>query len=189
VAAVFQKQGQRRLQHLHWGLVPFWAKAPAIGRKMINARSETIAAKPAFRQAFLKRRCLIPADGYYEWQGPKGNKQPHYLYTHHLMAFAGLWETWADQSRPENEAYHSCTIITAAASPSVREIHHRMPVILKPQQYQAWLAPDTVAPESLLAIIKEGCIQDLQSHPVSKWVNAAAHNDARCIEPVMNHKP
>jgi putative SOS response-associated peptidase YedK len=130
------------LEKLHWGLVPFWAKDISIGIKLINARAETIASKPSFRNAFKKRRCLIPADGFYEWKGPKGQKQPMLITLPESkpFAFAGLWETW-NKKDDQDTIYKSCTIITTEASDSVREIHHRMPAILKPEMYESWLDP------------------------------------------------
>jgi putative SOS response-associated peptidase YedK len=130
------------LEKLHWGLVPFWAKDISIGNKLINARAETIASKPSFRNAFKKRRCLIPADGFYEWKGPKGQKLPMLITLPESkpFAFAGLWETW-NKKDDQDTIYKSCTIITTEASDSVREIHHRMPAILKPEMYESWLDP------------------------------------------------
>ncbi len=140
VLAIVSREGENWLDKFHWGLVPFWAKDVSVGNKLINARSETIDKKPSFRVAFKKRRCLIPADGFYEWQGEKGNKQPIYLSLpgQEPFAFAGLWERWTPKEA-DSEEYRSCTIITTAASESVKPIHHRMPVILKPEKYDQWL--------------------------------------------------
>jgi putative SOS response-associated peptidase YedK len=142
VLAIIKYDKENWLEKLHWGLVPFWAKDISIGIKLINARAETIASKPSFRNAFKKRRCLIPADGFYEWKGPKGQKQPMLITLPESkpFAFAGLWETW-NKKDDQDTIYKSCTIITTEASDSVREIHHRMPAILKPEMYESWLDP------------------------------------------------
>jgi putative SOS response-associated peptidase YedK len=179
--------GYRRenwLDKFHWGLVPFWAKDPSIGNRMINARAETIAEKPSFRNAFKKRRCLIIADGFYEWQGPKGQKQPMFitLCDKKPFAFAGLWETWSKED-PET-LYKSCTIITTEACEAVREIHHRMPVIIKPEAYKFWLNPNNQDVNALKNILEKELLTDLVSHPVSKQVNSTRNNDASCIDPV-----
>ncbi len=174
---------QTRLDTFHWGLVPFWAKDLKIGNRLINARVETVAQKPSFRTAFKKRRCLIVADGFYEWKGPKGQKQPWYLTLpgDEPFGFAGLWERWTGDPRGE---YRSCVIITTAASKSVADIHDRMPVILNPESYDAWLDPENQDAAKLNSILKEGHIRDLTRYPVSKRVNNARNNDAECIKPL-----
>ena len=141
ILAIAKYQSENWLVKFHWGLVPFWAKDVSIGNKMINARSESIAEKPSFRNAFKKRRCLILADGFYEWKGEKGRKQPMFitLPDHKPFAFAGLWETW--NTGDQDSIYKSCTIITTQAGESIRDIHHRMPVILNPPAYESWLDP------------------------------------------------
>ena len=131
---------RRYASQMRWGLVPFWAKDLSIGAKMINARAETVAEKPSFRSAFKSRRCLIPADGFYEWVGPKGNKQPYRIVINddELFAFAGLWESWDK----EGETVESCTIITCQPNDVAKQVHNRMPVILAPDNYDAWLTGD-----------------------------------------------
>ena len=133
ILAIIQQESLNILKKLHWGLVPHWAKDITIDYKMINARVETVASKPSFRDAFRKRRCLIPADGFYEWKGPKGDKQPFFiaLPDEKPFAFAGLWETWRDKDN-EDEPYRSCTIITKDASEGLKNIHDRMPAALAP---------------------------------------------------------
>ena len=175
--------GANRLGAFHWGLVPFWAKDRSIGNRLINARAETVAEKPSFRAAFKKRRCLIVADGFYEWKGEKGNKQPWYLTTPSAQpfGFAGLWESWKDENSRE---YLSATIITTAAGESMKNIHHRMPVILKPAVYQSWLNKDIEDPNRLDQIIQNDNVRDLRSYPVSKQVNTVANNPPGCIEPL-----
>ncbi len=185
ILAIVSKGGQNYLQHFHWGLVPFWAKDTSIGARMINARAETAHSKPSFRTAFKKRRCLIISDGFYEWQGKKGKKQPYYLTIadQQPFAFAGLWESW-DNHGKESPVYQSCAIITTAASESMRPIHHRMPVILKPEAYDQWLDPDFQDVEVLKQIIADQVITDLVNRPVSKQVNRVANNEAANIEPL-----
>ncbi|MEJ2098848.1 MAG: SOS response-associated peptidase [Desulfobacterales bacterium] len=185
VLAIFNHQGENWLEKFHWGLVPFWAKDPDIGNRMINARSETVAEKPAFKNAFKKRRCLIVADGFYEWKGPRGQKQPMFITVPDKkpLAFAGLWETWNRQDQ-QNDTYRSCTIITVAACEALRDIHHRMPAILKPELYELWLDPQNEDVERLKDILEKGLIKDLVSYPVSKQVNSTRKNDPSCIQPV-----
>jgi putative SOS response-associated peptidase YedK len=173
------------LEKLHWGLVPFWAKDISIGNRMINARVETVASKPSSRNAFKKRRCLILADGFYEWKGTKGQKQPMYitLPDGDPFAFAGLWETWNPKDDPDN-IYKSCAIITTAAGESIREIHQRMPAILKPDIYEEWLDPMSQDVKGLENILKTGIVTELVSHPVSKNVNSVKNNDPSNIIPL-----
>ena len=181
VLAVLHDQNTNKLTQLHWGLVPFWAKDRAIGSRLINARIETVADKPSFRNAFKHRRCLILADGFFEWKGPKGRKQPIYirLASKKPFAFAGLWERW----QKGRETYESCTIITTAAKGILAEIHHRMPVILSEKWHQAWLDPTNQDAEQLLHMLHTGQRHDLVVYPVSTYVNHASHNDVQCIRP------
>jgi len=184
ILAIFNNQGENSLDKFHWGLVPFWAKDPSIGNRMINARAETVGEKPAFKNAFLKRRCLIPADGFYEWKGTKGQKQPMFIILPDKkpFAFAGLWETW-DKNDPQFP-YRSCTIITTEASEAIRDIHHRMPAILKPEAYVNWLDPTKQDATALKKILKEDLLSQLISYQVSKRVNSTRNNDSSCIDPI-----
>ena len=184
ILAIAKYEDENWLVKFHWGLVPFWAKDISIGNRMINARSESIAEKPSFRNAFKKRRCLILADGFYEWKGEKGRKQPMFitLLDHKPFAFAGLWETWNKDD--QDSIYKSCTIITTQASESIRYIHHRMPVILKPQLYKSWLDPGNQDVVELGKILKNEIVTELVSYPVSKQVNSTRNNDPSCIEPI-----
>jgi len=172
------------LEKLSWGLVPFWAKDPGIGSRMINARSETVESKPSFRNAFRKRRCLIPADGFYEWKGGKGAKQPMLLSLpdRSPFAFAGLWETWDDRGKRE-APYQSCTILTRESSESVMPIHNRMPVILRPEAFGPWLDPDFQDVDLLQEIIENQVYTELVSYPVSRAVNSVKNNRPENIEP------
>jgi putative SOS response-associated peptidase YedK len=186
ILAIACLDGANVLDKYHWGLVPFWAKDINIGYKMINARSETVASKPSFREAFKKRRCLILADGFYEWKGRKGQKQPVFITTPDgsPFAFAGLWEIWHDKQN-QDTTYRSCTIITRDAAGAVRELHHRMPVIIHPDAYVPWLDPDNRDPDALGSILQTNSLTDLVFHPVDKQVNSVRNNDPSNIKPVQ----
>ncbi|MBI4719354.1 MAG: SOS response-associated peptidase [Planctomycetes bacterium] len=175
---------QRRLDHLHWGLIPAWADGPEIGSRMINARAETVADKPAFRSAFKYRRCLIAADGFYEWQPVAGSKrkQPFYIRLRDgaPFAFAGLWERWDRGGRGPIE---SCTIITTDANELMRPIHPRMPVILAPQDYAAWLEPGLADPAPLKVLLRPYPDERMTALRVTTVVNNPRNDSARCIEP------
>ena len=182
VAAIrLRETGERELARLRWGLIPFWAKDEKIGYKTINARAETVTEKPAFRAAFRKRRCLIPASGFYEWQGSgsASPKQPFYITGRDgaPLTFAGLWERWEGADQP----VESCTIIVTAANAFLKPIHHRMPVILAPGDFSAWLDPGTTDSAKLL----RPCPDDwLGVYPVSTRVNNPKNDDSACIEEV-----
>jgi putative SOS response-associated peptidase YedK len=141
---------------------------------MINARSETLSEKPVFRNAFKKRRCLIPANGYYEWRGEKGNKQPWYITfeTGTPFVFAGLWERWIDPRSPDSAPLDSCTIVTTEAIASIRHIHDRMPLIPAPEHYESWLDPNLEDAGELNRILQAGSVRELAFYPVSKSVNS-----------------
>ncbi len=181
IAAIVRQDDQNVLRMFRWGLIPFWAKDPSIGNRMINARAETVDSKPSFRTAFKKRRCLIPADGFYEWKGPKGSKQPMYITIPdgEPFGFVGLWEYW-DKKGEAEEPILSCTILTADASESIKGIHHRMPVILKPAAFGDWMKADT-SPDDLKELISTQIHSDFKFHPVSKAVNSVRNNSANLI--------
>jgi len=176
------EDGIRRLCALRWGLVPFWAKDPAIGNRMINARAETVAAKPAFRQAYRKRRCLVIADGFYEWQKARDGKVPWYISqdSGEPFAMAGLWERWDDGSEQPLE---TCTILTTEAGEALERIHHRMPVVLSPEGVEQWLSRDL--PGGALETLVEAARQaPLSATEVSRRVNNPANEGPELIEPV-----
>ena len=170
--------GAREVAMLRWGLVPFWAKDLKVGTKMINARSETAPDKPSFRSAFRRRRCLIPADGFYEWKREEGGKQPFYIRMKdgRPFAFAGLWESWHD------DEVRSCAILTTQANALVGDVHERMPVILPGEDYEAWLDPEAER-EELVSLLRPYPGEDLETFPVSRFVNSPRNNDERCVEP------
>ena len=185
ILAIARLEGKNHLKNFHWGLVPFWAKDLSIGSRLINARSETAATKPSFRTAFKNRRCLILSNGFYEWKGSKGQKQPMFLTlpSGSPFAFAGLWEIW-DNKGKEETPYRSCTILTRAASESVLPIHHRMPVILKPETFDTWLDSDNRDINSLMEIIQRQIYTELISIPVSKQVNSVRNNGPENIQAI-----
>ncbi|MDQ3795290.1 MAG: SOS response-associated peptidase [Actinomycetota bacterium] len=180
VAAVLSEGGERRLEILRWGLIPPWADDPQIGSRMINARAETAPEKPSFRRAFRERRCLIPADGFYEWKRTNGSKQPYYIHMkdERPFAFAGLWESWNDNGGP---AIRSCTILTTGPNALVAGVHDRMPVILPAGSYDAWLDPEAERDE-LAALLAPYPEDEMEAYPVSRFVNSPSNNDPRCIE-------
>lgn len=185
VAAVRLNPGtkERELSHFHWGLIPFWAKDPNMGARMINARAETVAEKPAFRAAFKYRRCIIPASGFYEWQQQNGSKQPFYI--HHQqgrpLALAGLWEHWQSEDGSEIE---SCTILTTQPNEEVRPLHNRMPLILRPDDYATWLQSDGTHLDELQHLLQPVDEGLLDAHPVSRYVNRPGNEGPECIAPL-----
>ncbi|MGE5655557.1 MAG: SOS response-associated peptidase [Actinomycetota bacterium] len=173
----------RQFQWMRWGLIPSWAKDPKIGNRMINARVETVAEKPAFRNALKQRRCLVLADGFYEWQQQGKQKQPYYFQVNQgePFAFAGLWETWQS---PEDERIVSCTLITTVANDKVQPIHDRMPVILSPESYDAWLDPSLKEPQAVLSLLVPEPVEKMKTYPVSQGVNNPSFDRPDCIQPL-----
>lgn len=185
---VTAESGEREAALLRWGLVPSWAKEIQSGPPMINARAETLADKPTFRTAFRRRRCLIPADGFYEWQKPpggsmRGKKQPYMIHRpdDRLFAFAGLWETWTAKGS-EPLTVESCTIVTTSANKTLEPLHDRMPVILAPDDYAQWLDPAVEEPAAIAHLLAPCGDEELLAEPVSTHVNRVANDDPRCIE-------
>jgi putative SOS response-associated peptidase YedK len=168
----------RELTMLRWGLVPFWAKDPSIGNRMINARAETVAEKPSFRAAYRKRRCLVLADGFYEWHTEAGVKVPYFisLANQKSFAFAGLWEDW--RSKDSDESIQSTTVITTAANDFMLPLHHRMPVILEPGTADRWLDGD----DEIVGAATENTPK-LKAWPVDRRVNNARNESPELIEP------
>ncbi len=172
----------RELALPRWGLVPSWSAGPDSGYSMINARAETVATKPAFRRAFRQRRCLVPADGFYEWAKVGTRKQPYFIRLRsgeQPMAFAGLWEHWA--SHTGQDVIESFTIIVTEANDLLRPIHQRMPVILAADDYGRWLDPEAADGRELLRLCPP---ESLEAHPVSTRVNNPRNNDHGLVEPV-----
>jgi putative SOS response-associated peptidase YedK len=166
------EEGRRSFAMLHWGLVPKWAKERAIGNRMINARGETLDEKPAFRDAFRKRRCLVLADGWYEWQAAAGGKQPWFVRRRDAqpLAFAGLWERWKDPA--DGSTLESCTIVTTGASESIRKIHERMPVVLDAADWDRWLDTAFSDTGKLAELLVPFDPKALEAWPVGREVNA-----------------
>jgi putative SOS response-associated peptidase YedK len=180
VAVVREHDGRRRLDGLQWGLIPFWAKDQSIGRKLINARLDGIAQKPAFREAWTRRRCLIPASGFYEWSGPKGrHKRPYFIRAANepLLALAGLWERWR---APSGDKIETCVIVTTDATPQLTPIHDRMPVLIPRGAQAVWLDPDAHVDDVLKIVAGPPA---LESYPVSLAVNDPRNDDETLIAP------
>ena len=181
VVAVRQPEpgGKRELALLHWGLIPSWAKDTKMASSMINARSETVAEKPAFRTAFARRRCLILSDGFYEWKKEGKQKLPYYfqLKGERPFAFAGLWERWRGPDKSSAEPLESCTIVTTEANELCRPFHERMPVILEPADYDAWLDPNLTDSQQLLPLLGPVPADEMQTRPVNPRVNNVRNDD------------
>jgi len=177
------KNSPAHLELMRWGLVPFWAKDVSIGYKMINARAEGIAQKPAFRQPFRQQRCIVPASGFYEWQKLGSRKIPYYfrLKETELFGFAGLYDTYTDENGQKLRTY---TIITTAANELVGEVHDRMPVILRPEDEESWLNPDLHDPEILLALLKTYPAELMETYAVSSEVNKPQNEGPQLLERV-----
>ena len=180
LAPVITGKSAGRLSFLKWGLVPSWAKDAAIGSKMINARAETAAEKPSFWAAFKRRRCLIPADGFFEWQSSR--KTPMYIHLENrtLFAFAGLWESRAN---PDGSKLETCAILTAEANELIRPLHHRMAVILAPENYDVWLSPQEVETAALMSLLSPHPAERMRAYEVSRQVNHPANDSPSVIAP------
>ena len=178
--------GTGQVEFFHWGLIPSWAKDSKIGNRMINARSETLSEKPSFRNAYKRRRCLVLADGYYEWQKVPGEtyKQPVYirLKSQQPFALAGLWETW--QTPQAEEPIRSCTIITCPPNALLTEIHHRMPVILPQDAYTTWIASNEQPAAVLQPLLIPYADAEMEAYAVSRFVNRPTNDSPECIAPL-----
>jgi len=184
--AVVANNSQNKIDFFVWGLIPSWAKDPKIGNRMINARSETLAEKPSFRAAYRRRRCLVLADGFYEWRkNPDKSKTPIYIQLEGQtpFAFAGLWEYWQS---PHGDEILSCTIITTQPNQFMADIHNRMPVILPRQAYEQWLDPAEQPPERLQPLLKPYPAEEMTAYPVSRTVNNPRNDTPACIVPANN---
>jgi putative SOS response-associated peptidase YedK len=182
VPAVRAADGARSLALLRWGLIPSWAADPSIGNRLLNVRSETAAEKPAFRAAFRQRRCLLPADGFFEWRKEGRQKQPYWfrLKDGGPFAFAGLWEQW---TAPDGVTVESATVLTTGANELVRPLHERMPVILREEDHDRWLAPGSGDPAALRALLIPFPAGEMTASRVSRWVNDARHEGPECVAP------
>jgi len=183
VAVVVQRPEGVSLEKMRWGLIPFWAKDPGIGSRMINARSETVHEKPSFKRPLKNRRCLVVADGFYEWQKVDGTKIPTFirLKSQRPFGFAGLYDVWKP---PDGEAITSCTIITTDANPFLQPIHNRMPVILPRPQEALWLDPAIQNVDELLSILTPYPAEEMEAYAVSRLVNSTQNNTPECIQPL-----
>ena len=196
-----ERPAQRQLRVLNWGLIPSWAKDPSIGNRMINARMETVAEKPAYKKAFAVRRCLLPADGYYEWyataqktKAGKPLKQPFFIRPADggVMAMAGLYEIWRDPTRDDDDPNRfrwTCTVLTTSAEDDLGHIHDRMPLLVEKERYGAWLDPTVSDPEDLLSLLVPAAPGRLQAFPVSTEVNNVKNNGPQLVEPLGTEPP
>ncbi len=186
--AVVPNDGERAVQLYRWGLVPGWSDGPSSRYTMINARSETAAEKPAFRAAYRHRRCLILADGFYEWTKRAGDRRKTPMYVRLAsdapLAFAGLWEVWQPQGQADAQPLYSCTILTTDANDLIAPVHPRMPVILSPENYNRWLTPEEARPEDLDPILAPYPSEELTMYEVSKTVNSPQNDGPGCIKPL-----
>lgn len=186
VYGIAEHRGARHLVTFRWGLLPSWAKDRKMMARLINARAESVGTKPAFRTALQRRRCLIPADGFYEWHTPEGgDKTPHFVHDPggRPLAFAGLWETWRDPDDTDAPLLRTTTIITTAASGTMTRLYHRMPVVLPPDRWDAWLDRDRTDGEQAEALLRDP-IDALEHHPVSTDVNNVRNDRPDLIRPV-----
>ncbi|MBI5119297.1 SOS response-associated peptidase [Candidatus Poribacteria bacterium] len=177
---VSPETGKREFAWLRWGLVPHWAQDPSIGNRMINARGETVAEKPAFRDAFQRRRCLVPASGFFEWKKGERRKQPYYIRMKdgRLFVFAGLWDLWKG---PDGSPVESCTLITTDANNVVAQLHDRMPVIMPHAAYDLWLGTEIQERGHLLSLLHPYPAEEMEAYPVGFFVNDPKTEDLRCI--------
>ncbi len=185
VAAIAQPGEAREYRLFQWGLVPAWAKDPSIGNRMINARAETVAEKPSFRAAFKRRRCLVLADGFYEWQRTGQQKQPYYIQLKEQapFGFAGLWEQWESG---DGSSLETCTILTTEPNELMQPIHNRMPAIVHPPDYETWLDPELQAGRHLQAVLRPYEAAAMHLYPVSTTVNNPRHEMPECVEPLAS---
>jgi putative SOS response-associated peptidase YedK len=180
-SVVVFENGSRRLKMMKWGLIPFWAKDASIGNNLINAKAETISEKPSFRHAIKRRRCLVIADGFYEWQKIQKRKIPWFftLKENEIFAFAGLWDEWVS---PDDSPIQTFTIITTEANELVKKVHNRMPVMLSPESESTWLSPDIQKAKEIAPLLKSFPKEKMKSWTVSDIVNSTKNDEKKCIE-------
>jgi putative SOS response-associated peptidase YedK len=183
ILGVVEAADGREMNFYKWGLVPSWAKDKSMGARLINARSETVQEKPSFREAFKQRRCIIPADGFYEWKRTDGKKQPFFfrMQDERPFGFAGLWDRWEGTS---GEVIHSCTILATEANEVLRPVHDRMPVILHPEEYSLWLEAEARERESLMELLRPYPAEEMVGYPVNASINSPRNQGAGLIEQV-----
>lgn len=202
ILPIVANRTRRSVELARWGLVPSWVDDPSIGNRLINARGESLAGKPAFRDAFARRRCLVPADGFYEWQRAGKRKQPFFIHLtpRRPFAFAGLWDRWRAPDRAQGVTPRhtvsrsggdgaggetwliSFTIVTCAPSPLIAPLHDRMPVVVAPEDHERWLTREPVEPEALADLIAPADPAGWMVEPVGEWVNRVDHDGPECIE-------
>lgn len=182
VLTVREGSGGREAALLKWGLVPRWAKDPGIGNKLINARAETVTEKPSFREAFARRRCLVPVDGFFEWARRGERKRPFYFHMRdgEPFAIAGLWERWEGDGGP----LETCTLLTTEANELLAPYHDRMPVILRPEDYEMWLDSDVHERGPLMQLLRPYAHAGMSANEVSTLVNSPSNDDPRCVNPI-----
>lgn len=180
VLGIRESSAVREAMFFKWGLVPSWAKDPGIGNKLINARSETVTEKPSFRSAFARRRVLVPADGFFEWSRRGDSKRPFYFHMRdgEPFAIAGLWERWEGEGGP----LETCTLLTTEANELLASYHDRMPVILRPEDYEVWLDANVTRPEVLVPLLRPFSHGKMDAHAVSALVNSPSNDNPRCVE-------
>lgn len=187
-----ESRTERSLRLMRWGLVPNWAKDPSVGNRMINTRSESAAEKPAFRSSLARRRCLLPADGWYEWRRDGKHKQPFFMTTTDgsSLALAGIWSTWRPKDADEDEPpLVTCSILTTDAVGQLAEIHDRMPLLLPRSAWERWLDPDSTDVSTLLRPPEEDLVGALELRPVSDAVNKVGNNGPELLEPITLDEP
>ncbi|RBQ15379.1 SOS response-associated peptidase [Spongiactinospora rosea] len=183
-----EERAVRQLRVVKWGLVPSWAKDPSIGSRMINARVETVAEKPSYRKAFAQRRCLLPADGYFEWyKFDEKRKQPYFIHPADggVMAMAGLYEFWRDRNKPDDDPTAwlvTCTVITTTAKDKLGRIHDRMPMLIERERWSEWLDPELTATDDAQALLVPASPDRLEAYPVSTAVNSVRNNGPELVE-------
>lgn len=181
---VQRRDGPRGVTLFGWGLIPHWATSPAAAARHINARSETAAASPAFRDALRRRRCIVPADGFFEWTHDGGSRQPHFIHRRdgRPLAFAGIWSTW--RPHPDAERKRTFAILTTRANDAIAPLHHRMPVALREEDWARWLDPMADADGELLAMLEPPAAGPYETFPVGRLVNSVRNDGPTLIEPL-----